>query len=261
MKAKVNWIRDLFPFLPSSVPCCCFEWNQALRDSVYLCVCVREIQKWEELQVTGKWVWKKYSLVFPLIWVRKCQKMNKQANFRNSKHIFLVHTYEKDLIWISWVCITRKLFKIFCGLKCSGFGKRKSETHRTHSLLSYWEMYQQIAAPPETHHLYTHTPGRGSRRLRKGMGQRWQELSRLHDCQYGQLPMALKNPQAAENAIMRHTCICLLTILREREIQRTGYNLASAFTLHLILSRLCFSLQNYFLSCSWPCNLCIYMNY
>lgn len=174
MKAKVNWIRDLFPFLPSAVPCCCFEWNQALRDSVCLCVCVREIQKWEELQVTGKWVWKKYYLV----WVRKCQKMNKQANFRISKHIFLVHLWKKDLIWISCVCITRKLFKIFCGLKCSGFRKRKSETHRTHSLLSHWEMFQQIT---ETHHLYTHTPGRGSRRLRKGVGQRWQELSGLHD--------------------------------------------------------------------------------
>lgn len=137
----------------------------------------------------------------------------------------------------------------FLWIKMFRIGKRKSETHRTHSLLFYWELYQQIAAPPETHHLYTHTPGTGSRRLRKGVGQRWQE------------PMALKNPRAAENAIMRHACICLLTILREREIQRTSFNLASAFALHLILLLLCFSSQHYFLSYGWPCNLCIYMNY
>lgn len=41
--AKVNWILDPFSFLPSAIPCC-FEWNQALRESVYLCVCEREIQ-------------------------------------------------------------------------------------------------------------------------------------------------------------------------------------------------------------------------
>lgn len=42
MKAKVNWIRDFFLFLPPAVPCCCSEWNQALRDSV--CVCERDTE-------------------------------------------------------------------------------------------------------------------------------------------------------------------------------------------------------------------------